>query len=61
MCMKRIVTFTLFTVFCFTLVGCNQEEAIKAPKEIKADTPQTEHIEKKRLELKNAKVKGIKV
>ena len=51
----------LFIVLCFALVGCNQEETIKAPKEIQAETPQTEHIEKNRLQLKNAKVKGIKV
>lgn len=60
MCMKRIVTFTLFTVFCFTLVGCNQEEAIKAPKEIKADTPQTEHIEKKPFGVEKRQSEGYK-
>ena len=45
--MKRIVTFTLFIVFCFALVGCNQEERIKAPKEIQAETPQAEHLERR--------------
>lgn len=42
---KEIVTITPLIVLCFALVGCNQQERIKAPKEIQSETPQTEHIE----------------
>ena len=58
--MKRIVTFTLFIVLCFALVGCNQEETIKAPKEIQTATPQTEHIEKKPFTVEERQSEGYK-
>jgi len=58
--MKRIVTFTLFIVLCFALVGCNQEERIKAPKEIQAETPQTEHIEIKPFTVEERQSEGYK-
>ncbi|ARD47341.1 hypothetical protein SporoP37_03800 [Sporosarcina sp. P37] len=45
--MKRIGVFTLFIVLCFALVGCNQEETIKAPQEIQSVIPQTEDVEVK--------------
>ena len=58
--MKRIVTFTLFIVWCFALVGCNQEETIKTPKEIQAEKPQTEHIEKKPFTVEERQSEGYK-
>ncbi|MFD1927492.1 hypothetical protein ACFSFY_05360 [Sporosarcina siberiensis] len=58
--MKRIVTFTLFIVLCFALAGCNQEERIKAPKEILAETLQTEHIEMKPFTVEEREGEGYK-
>lgn len=58
--MNRIVTFTLYIVLCFALVGCNQEETIKAPKEIQTETPQTEHIEKKTFAVEERQSEGYK-
>ena len=54
----------LFLLFCIgiSLVGCNQEETIKAPKEIQAKTPppQTEHIEEKPFTVEERQSEGYK-
>ncbi|QFG00333.1 hypothetical protein PB01_16795 [Psychrobacillus glaciei] len=52
----------LFLLFCIgiSLVGCNQEETIKAPKEIQAETLQTEHIEEKSFTVEERQSEGYK-
>jgi hypothetical protein len=52
----------LFLLFCIgiSLVGCNQEESLKAPKEVQAETPQTEHIEEKPFTVEEHQSEGYK-
>ena len=53
----------LFLLFCIgiSLVGCNQEETIKVPKEIQAEATQTEHIEEKPFTVEERKSEGYKI
>ena len=53
----------LFLLFCIeiSLVGCNQEETIKAPKEIQAETTKTEHIEEKPFTVEERQSEGYKI
>ncbi|WP_404458928.1 hypothetical protein [Sutcliffiella horikoshii] len=59
--MKWIVTFTFFSVLCFALVGCNQEETIKASKEIQTEKPQTVHLENKPFSVEVRQSEGYKI
>lgn len=52
----------LFLLCCIgiSLVGCNQKETINAPKEIQAETAQTEHIEEKPFTVEERQSEGYK-
>ena len=53
----------LFLLFCIgiSLAGCNQDETIKVPKEIQAETTQTEHLEEKPFTVEERKSEGYKI
>lgn len=52
----------LFILFWIgmSLVGCNQEETIEPPKEILAESPQTEQIEEKPFTVRERQSDGYK-
>ncbi|GKV54490.1 hypothetical protein NCCP2222_04370 [Sporosarcina sp. NCCP-2222] len=57
LCIKRIVAFTLFMVLLCVLVGCHQEERIKASK---AETQQTEQIKIRPFTVEERQSEGYK-